>query len=58
MSPEAAGAMWTDAKMTKTKFWKVSQHLLEWFKKPITANEPDVDAFGTRLQVKGKYDCF
>jgi hypothetical protein len=58
MSPEATGAMWTDAKMTKSKSRKISEHLLDWFKKPITAKEPDVDAFGTRPQVKRKYDSF
>jgi hypothetical protein len=42
MSPEAIGTMWMDAKMTKSK----------------TAKEPDVDAFGTRPQVKRKYDSF
>ncbi len=55
MSVEATGAMWTDAKRTKSKSRKISQHLLDWFKKPITAKEPDVDAFATRPQVKWKY---
>jgi len=50
--------MWTDAKMTKSKSRKISQHLLDWFKKPITAKEPDEDAFGTRPQVKRKYGSF
>jgi hypothetical protein len=58
MSPKATGAMWTDANMTKSKSRKISEHLLDWFKKPITAKEPDVDAFGTRPQVKRKYDSF
>jgi hypothetical protein len=47
MSPEATGAMWTDAKMTKSKSRKILEHLLDWFKKPITAKEPDIDTFGT-----------
>jgi hypothetical protein len=59
MSPEATSAMWTDAKMTKSKSQKIYEHLLDWFKKPIIAKEPDVDyAFGTRPQVKRKYDSF
>jgi hypothetical protein len=58
MSPEATGAMWTDAKLTKGKSRKISSHLLDWFKQPITAKEPDVDAFGIRPQVKRKYDSF
>ncbi len=58
MSAEATGAMWTDAKLTKRKSRKISAHLLYWFKKPVTAKEPDVDAFGTRPQVKRKYDSF
>jgi len=56
MSAEATGAMWTDAKLTKGKSRKISAHLLDWFKKPVTAKEPDVDAFGSRPQVKRKYD--
>jgi hypothetical protein len=59
MSAEATSAMWwTDAKLKKRKSWKISAHLLDWFKKPVTAKEPDVDAFGTRPQVKQKYDSF
>jgi hypothetical protein len=58
MSAEATGAMWTDAKMTKSKSWKILSHLLDWFKKPITAKEQDVDSFGNRTQVKRKYDSF
>jgi hypothetical protein len=50
--------MWTDAKMTKSKSRKISSHLLDWFKTPITAKEPDVDAFGTQPQVKRNYDSF
>jgi hypothetical protein len=56
MSAKATGAMWTDAKMTKRKSRKISAHLLDWFKRPVTAKETDVDAFGTRPQVKRKYD--
>jgi hypothetical protein len=44
--------------MTKCKSRKTLEHLLNWFKKSITAKEPDVDAFGTRPQVKCKYDSF
>jgi hypothetical protein len=58
MLPEATGAMWTDAKLTKRKSQKILAHLLDWFKKPFTAKEPDVDAFGTKLQVKQNYDSF
>jgi hypothetical protein len=58
MSAEATGAMWTDAKLTKGKSRKISAHLLDWFKKPVTAKEPDVDAFGARPQVKRKYDSY
>jgi hypothetical protein len=35
---------------------KISAHLFDWFKQPVTAKEPDADAFGTRPQVKRKYD--
>jgi hypothetical protein len=57
MSAEATGAMWTDAKLTKRKSRKISAHLLDWFKKAVTATkEPYVNAFGTRPQVKRKYD--
>jgi hypothetical protein len=58
MSAQATGAMWTDAKLTKGKSRKISAHLFHWFKKPVTAKEPDVDAFGTRPQVKRKYDTY
>jgi hypothetical protein len=58
MSAKATGAMWTDAKVTKRKSRKISAHLFDWFKKPITAKERDVDAFGTTPQVKRKYDSF
>jgi hypothetical protein len=58
ISAETTGAMWTDAKMTKSKSRKISSHLLDWFKKPIIAKEPDEDAFGNRTQVKRKYGSF
>jgi hypothetical protein len=58
MSPKATGAMWTDAKGTKRKSRKISAHLFDWFKKPITAKELDVDAFGMTPQVKRKYGSF
>jgi hypothetical protein len=51
-------AMWTDAKVTKRKSQKISAHLFDWFKKPITEKELDVDAFGMTPQVKQKYDSF
>jgi hypothetical protein len=56
MSAEATSAMWTNAKLTKRKSRKLSAHLLDWFKKSVTAKEPDVDVFGTKPQVKQKYD--
>ena len=56
MSAEAAGAMWTDVKLTKWKLQKISAHLLDWFKKPVTAKEPDADSFGTRPRIKRNYD--
>jgi hypothetical protein len=37
MSTKATAAMWTDAKLTKGKSRKISAHLLDWFKKPVTA---------------------
>jgi hypothetical protein len=59
MSAKATGAMWTDAKMTKSKSRKISSHSTRLVQEePITANEPDVDAFGSRTQVKRKYDYF
>jgi hypothetical protein len=58
MSAEATAVMWTNTKLTKAKSRKILGHLLDWFKKPITAKEPDVDAFGKRLQVKQKYASF
>jgi mannitol-specific phosphotransferase system IIBC component len=60
MSVKARGAMWTKAKVTKRKLQKISVHLFDWFKKPIssTAKELDVDAFGPTPQVKRKYDSF
>ncbi len=58
MSPKATAAMWTDAKLTKTKSRKISSHLLDWFKQPITAKEPDVDALAGQNRVKRKYDSY
>jgi hypothetical protein len=58
MSAKATEAMWTDAKVTKRKSRKISAHLFDWFKKPITAKEVDVDAFEMTPQVKRKYDSF
>ena len=58
MSPKATAAMWTDAKLTKTKSRKVSSHLSHWFKQPITAKEQDVDALAGRQHVKRKYDSY
>jgi hypothetical protein len=58
MSAKATGARWTDAKVTKRKSRKISAHLYDWFKKPITAKELDVDAYGMTPQVKRKYDSY
>jgi hypothetical protein len=55
MSPKATAAMWTAAKLTKTKSRKISAHLLDWFKQPITAKESDVDDLAGRNRVKRKY---
>jgi hypothetical protein len=51
MSPKGTAAMWTDAKLTKSKSRKISSHLLDWFKQPITAKESDVDAFAGKQHV-------
>ncbi len=45
MSPKPTAAMRTDVKLTKTKSRKILSHLVDCFKQPITAKEPDVDAF-------------
>ncbi len=37
---------------------KISAHLSDWFKKPITAKEPDVDALAGQNRVKRKYDSY
>jgi hypothetical protein len=58
MSPKATAAMWTDAKLTKTKSRKISSHLLDWFKQPITTKEPDVDALAGQNRVNRKYDSY
>jgi hypothetical protein len=59
MSPKGAMAMWMDhAKLTKSKSQKILSHLLDWFKQPITAKEPDVNAFAGRKHVKRKYDSY
>jgi hypothetical protein len=58
MSPKGTAAMWTDAKLTKSKSRKISSHLFDWFKQPITAKEPDVDAFAGRRHVKRTYDSY
>jgi hypothetical protein len=58
MSPKSTAAMWTDAKLTKSKSQKISLHLLDWFKQPITAKELEVDALAGRKHVKRKYDTF
>ena len=58
MSPKATAAMWTDAKLLKTKSRKILLHLLDWFKQPITAKEPDVDALAGQNRVKRKYDSY
>jgi hypothetical protein len=51
--------MWMDVMVTKRESSrKISAHLFDWFKTPITAKELDVDAFGTTPQVKRKYDSF
>jgi hypothetical protein len=47
MSAKAMDAMWTNAKVTNWKSQKILEHLFDWFKKLITAQELDVDAFGT-----------
>jgi hypothetical protein len=58
MSPKATPAMWTDAKLTKTKSRKISSHLLDWFKQPITAKEPGVDTLDGQNKAKRKYDSY
>jgi hypothetical protein len=59
MSAKATVAMWTDVKLTKTKSRKIFPHLLDWFKQPITAKEPDVDALASgENRVKRKYDSY
>jgi hypothetical protein len=44
--------MWTDESR------KILSHLLDWFKQPITAKEPDVDALAGQNRVKRKYDSY
>jgi hypothetical protein len=58
MYPKGTAAMWTDVKLTKSKSQKILSHLFDWFKQPITANEPDVDAFAGRRHVKRTYDSY
>jgi hypothetical protein len=58
MSLKATAAMWTDVKLTKTKSRKILSHLLDWFKQPITAKEPDLDALAGQNIVKRKYDSY
>jgi hypothetical protein len=58
MSPKNIAAMWTDAKLTKSKSQKISSHLFDSFKQPITAKETDVNAFAGRRHVKRKYDYY
>jgi hypothetical protein len=45
-------------KSDKEEVTKISAHLFDWFKKPITAKELDVDAFGMTPLVERKYDSF
>jgi hypothetical protein len=58
MSPKATAAMWTDVKLTKTKSMKISSYLFDWFKQPITAKEPDVDALAEKNRVKRKHESY
>jgi len=58
MSAEATAAMWTDAKLTKRKSRKISSHLADWFKQPVTAKEEDVANFAGENKVKRIYDSY
>jgi hypothetical protein len=52
MSPESTAAMWHDALVTKTKQRKIAKHLFDWFGRPITAKEKDVDALAGKAYVQ------
>ena len=55
MSPESTAAMWHDALVTKTKQRKIAKHLFDWFGRPITAKEKDVDALAGKSYVQRRY---
>jgi hypothetical protein len=44
-----------DALLTKTKQRKIFRHLLDWFGRPNTAKERDVDALAGQAYVKRRY---
>jgi hypothetical protein len=56
MYPNASAAMWTDAKLTKSQ--KISSHLLDCIKRPITAKELDIDALAGKNHDKRKHDSY
>jgi hypothetical protein len=58
MSPESTAAMWHDALVTKTKQRKIAKHLFDWFGRPITAKEIDVDALAGKSYVKRRYGSY
>ena len=58
MSPESTTAMWHDALVTKTKQRKRAKHLFDWFGRPITAKEVDVDALAEKSYVKRRYGSY
>jgi hypothetical protein len=58
MSPESTAAMWHDALVTKTKQRKIAKHLFDWFGRPITAKEMDVDALAGKSYVNRRYGSY
>jgi hypothetical protein len=58
MSPESTAAMWHDPLVMKTKQRKIAKHLFDWFGRPITAKEKDVDALAGKLYVKRRYGLY
>jgi hypothetical protein len=58
MSPESTAAVWHDALVTKTKQRKIAKHLFDWFGRPITAKEKDVDALAGKSYVKRRHGSY
>jgi hypothetical protein len=58
MSPEATAVMWHEAKVAKSKQRTIVKHLHDWFGKPITAKEKDVDGLAGKTYVKRRYGAY